>query len=115
MMGFRDAVASAGICKQSAPHSRWITTPTPHHSIFTGRMIVPTLNQQCQRAEGKSTQLYYNVLRLTTVSNCFYCSIPNPVYAALCQNYLTTYHERYTISASTLLAGRQEGHPACKN
>jgi len=24
------------ICKQSAPLSRCITTPTPHHSIFTG-------------------------------------------------------------------------------
>jgi len=22
------------ICKQSAPHFRQITTPTPHHSIF---------------------------------------------------------------------------------
>jgi len=25
---------SWSICKQSAPHSRQITTPTPHHSIF---------------------------------------------------------------------------------
>jgi len=32
MMGFWDAVASAGQCKQSAPHSRQITTPKPHHS-----------------------------------------------------------------------------------
>jgi len=27
------------ICKQSAPCSRHITTPAPHHSIFTGRML----------------------------------------------------------------------------
>jgi len=27
------------ICKQSAPHSRQITTLTPHHSIFAGRMV----------------------------------------------------------------------------
>jgi len=26
------------ICKQSAPCSRQITTPEPHHSIFTGRL-----------------------------------------------------------------------------
>jgi len=26
------------ICKQSAPRSRQITSPTPHHSIFTGSM-----------------------------------------------------------------------------
>ena len=48
-MGFWDAVASAG---PYAPRSRQITTPTPHHSIFTGRMPFLTPNQQCQRTEG---------------------------------------------------------------
>jgi len=24
------------------------TTPTPHHSIFTGRMLIPMPNQQCE-------------------------------------------------------------------
>jgi len=28
------------ICKHSAPRSRQITTPTPHHSIFTGGKVV---------------------------------------------------------------------------
>jgi len=38
MMRFRDGSGiSWTICKQSAPHSRQITTPTPHHSIFTGQ------------------------------------------------------------------------------
>ena len=27
------------ICKQSAPYCRQTTTPAPHHSIFTGRML----------------------------------------------------------------------------
>ena len=36
------------ICKQSAPRSRKITTPTPHHPIFTGRMLLLMPNQQCQ-------------------------------------------------------------------
>jgi len=40
------------ICKQSAPRSRQITTPTPNHSIFTGRMPFLTPNQQCQSTEG---------------------------------------------------------------
>jgi len=36
MLGFWDAVASAGpYAKKSAPRSRQITTPVPHHSIFT--------------------------------------------------------------------------------
>ena len=33
------------ICKQSAPHSREITTPTPRHSIFTGRILFLKPNQ----------------------------------------------------------------------
>jgi len=40
------------ICKQSAPRSREITTSTPHHSFFTGRMLVLTANQQRQTTEG---------------------------------------------------------------
>ena len=40
--GFGMTVASAGphANKQSEPHSREITTPTPHHSFFTGRMLL---------------------------------------------------------------------------
>ena len=40
------------ICKQSTPRSREITTSTPHHSFFTGRMLVLTANQQRQTTEG---------------------------------------------------------------
>jgi len=56
-MGFWD---SSGIswttCKQSAHRSRQITTPTTHHSIYTGRMLFLTHNQQCQSTEGHITQ-----------------------------------------------------------
>ena len=37
------------ICKQSAPGSRQMITPTPHRSIFTGRMLFLTRNRKCQR------------------------------------------------------------------
>ena len=43
------------ICKQSAPRSRQITTPTPYHSIFRGRMLFLMPNQQCQSTVGKLT------------------------------------------------------------
>ena len=33
------------VCKQTSPCSRQITTSTPHHSIFTGRMLFLTPNQ----------------------------------------------------------------------
>jgi len=45
------------ICKQSAPRSRQITTPTTQ--FFTGGMffLTPKPNQQCQNTEGKSDLL----------------------------------------------------------
>jgi len=51
-MGFGDGSGiSWTMCEQSAPRSRQITTPTPHHSIFTGRMLFLLPNQQCQSSE----------------------------------------------------------------
>jgi len=53
MVGFRDGSGiSWTICKQSAPCFRQITTPAPHHSIFTGWMLFLTPSQQCQSTEG---------------------------------------------------------------
>jgi len=54
MMGFSNGSGiSWTICKQSAPRSRQITTcsPTPHHSIFTDRVLLMTTNQQRQSTE----------------------------------------------------------------
>ena len=46
MMGFWEGSGiSWTICKLSAPRSRQITTPTPHHSIFTGRVLFVTPNR----------------------------------------------------------------------
>ena len=39
------------ICRQSASRSRQITTPTPRHSIFTGRMLFLTPYRQYQSKE----------------------------------------------------------------
>ena len=46
MMGFGDG-SDIGwtVCKRSAPRSRQTTTPTPHHSFFTSRMLFLTPNQ----------------------------------------------------------------------
>ena len=42
MMGFSDGSGiSWAICKQSAPRSTQITTPTPHHSIFYRQNALP--------------------------------------------------------------------------
>jgi len=42
------------ICKQSAPRSRQITTPTTHHSILL--FLIP--NQQCESTEGQRTHTH---------------------------------------------------------
>jgi len=43
---------SWAVCK-SAPRSRQITMPAPHHSVFTGRTPFLPPNQQHQSTEGK--------------------------------------------------------------
>jgi len=53
----QDTASGSGIswavCK-SAPRSRQITTPAPHHSVFfTGQMLFLPPNQQRQSTEGK--------------------------------------------------------------
>ena len=64
MMGFGDAVASAGrYCKQSAPRSRQITTPTPHHSLFTRR--------QLDRMLKENTWCAVNSMHVSFVMFCF--------------------------------------------
>ena len=56
MMGFWDAMASAGPCASNL-HLAPDTTLTPHHSIFTGQMLFLTPNQQCQSIKGKANTL----------------------------------------------------------
>jgi len=64
MMGIWDSSGiSWTICKQSASRSRQITTSTPHHSIFTGRMLFLTPNRvkalKDKRTSGKKLVLVY--------------------------------------------------------
>jgi len=47
------------ICKRSAPRSRQITTPTPHHSVFYGRTLFLTPNQQCQSTKSTVPAQYH--------------------------------------------------------
>ena len=49
---------SWNICK-SAPRSRQITTPAPHHSVFTGRMPFLPPNQQRQSTEDNCLETYF--------------------------------------------------------
>jgi len=46
------------VCK-SAPRSRQITTPAPHHSFFTGLMPFLPPSQQRQSSEGTALKVLY--------------------------------------------------------
>ena len=58
----QDTVSGSGIswaiC-MSAPHSRQITTPAPHHSVFTGQMPFLLPNQLRQSTEGTRQKAQY--------------------------------------------------------
>ena len=58
----QETVSGSGISwaiSKSAPCSRSIATPAPHHSVFTGWMPFPTPNQQRQSTEVISTAVKY--------------------------------------------------------
>ena len=65
---------SWAICK-SAPRSRQITMPAPHHSVFTGQMPFLLPNQQHQSTEGAWRNAYkinkhqYRLLLVTFYAN----------------------------------------------
>jgi len=56
------------MCRQSAPHYRRIATPTPHHSIFTCRMLFLKPGQQRQSTEGNN--MFKINISLFNISTC---------------------------------------------
>jgi len=56
------------ICILSAPCSRQITTPTPHHSIFVCRILFLTPNQQCQTTAGTILAILYYTIKYKIAS-----------------------------------------------
>ena len=65
-MGFwDDSGISWTICKQSAPRSRQITTPTPHHSIFYRPDALPDTQPTVSRHCPWTNFCLYDTLKLT--------------------------------------------------
>jgi len=74
-------VSGSGIrwatCK-SAPRSRQITTPAPHHSVFAGQMPFLLPNQQRQSTEGNGAVYYIcNSFTFITDHSQHHCCIDN--------------------------------------
>jgi len=67
---------SWAMCK-SAPRSRQITTPAPHHSFYTGRMPFLPPNQQCKRTEGITTAINTVKLAPTNSDGTIYRIVSN--------------------------------------
>ena len=63
---------SWAICK-TAPRSRQITTPAPHHSVFTGRVPFLPPNQQRQSTEGHQSTVTTMTLTLISVRDQKVC------------------------------------------
>jgi len=63
-------VASAGPYASLPPRSRQITTPAPHHSVFTGRMPFLPPNQRSQSTERKEPHQSIPVA-VRRVANCY--------------------------------------------
>ena len=65
----KETVSGSGIswaiCK-SAPSSRQITMPAPHHSVFYRPDALPAANQQCESTEGQGQG--YKLYRKSTCS-----------------------------------------------
>jgi len=97
------------ISKSFACHSRHITTPAPHHSIFTGQMPFLTSNQQCQSTKGN-----YEIKLIHLLSHCIHKILFNSVQICSCHYQFSGPSTAYAFSALTLLVGRQEKHLACK-
>jgi len=68
------------ICKQPAPRCREITTPTPHQSIFTGRILFLMPNQQCQSFVGIGTKLVHECKQLPFTERLKYLQPPTLKY-----------------------------------
>jgi len=71
---------SWAVCK-SAPRCRQITTPAPHHSVFTGRMPFLPPNQQRQSTEGTMPDVCLSVRDHISGTTCliftrFLCVLP---------------------------------------
>jgi len=83
---------SWAVCK-SAPRSRQITMPAPHHSVFTGQMPFLPPNQQHQSTECSTTRNYSH-------QNC---RVHNE-FTHCCRNHLAGMHEsdRHFSHLSTL-------------
>ena len=76
---------SWAICK-SAPHSRQITMPAPHHSVFTGRMPLLPPNQQRQSTEGTNVTILVNqwtYLHYTNYNNILTSIVTTLIYLPL--------------------------------
>jgi len=87
------------MCKQSAPRSRQITTPTPHHWIFTGWMLFLMPNQQCQSAADVGNRSV-----CVCVSVCVCQCVCVSVCLCMCTKWLSQACSGPTVTATVALS-----------
>ena len=88
------------IRKQSASRSRQITTPTSHHSIFTGRMLFLTPNQQCQSTVQRAFKRIVNKVMICECQSYSGVSSPSGSFEScspLCARILSVPRQRWNM------------------
>jgi len=91
------------ICKQSAPRSRQITTPTRHHSFFIGRMLFLMPSQQCQSTESLSSRFKLREKQVLQFSSTVFPTM-SPYHCKILSCFMPFY-----AVARNLLFGRAKG------
>ena len=73
------------ICKQSAPHFRQITTPTPHHSVFYRPDALP--DAQPTVSKHTTTESYIIICALLCFFVLFWHMLSRIIFILLCVNF----------------------------
>ena len=73
------------ICKQSAPHFRQITTPTPHHSVFYRPDALP--DAQPTVSKHTTTESYIIICALLCFFVLFWHTLSRIIFILLCVNF----------------------------
>jgi len=98
---------SWAICK-SAPRSRQITTPVPHHSVFTGRMPFLTDNKTETETKTVTGVLRCRRIQATAVDVCGCVSLDWPTrsarfYSTICVAAPCTWHRRSSTGPGMMI------------
>ena len=91
------------ICKSFPPYSRQVTTPAPHHSIFTSQMLFLTPNQQRHSNEGNYEIITIQYVHTTQCRARAKCTSQHKL---IMPESCSTYSYQHTLTSMETVAKR---------